>query len=670
MILGEIIGKTSTTEFKFKIRGEAKKYQYVKIQAENNFVLAQIIEIEKNLDETVASCIILGYKEGNLKPLRSPLNPGTKVEEADESFINSSLGLDAQKGAFLGTLEYTNLKVNIDLNKLLTKHIAIIAKSGSGKSYAASCLIEEIMDRNIPLIIIDPHAEYSSLKKPNTKEKDKLKELGLEPRDYSRQIQEYTPDVRVNSDASQLKLSISNMSSSTLLHLLPAKLSNMQTGLLYSSLQNLDKINFDDIIISLDTEETHAKYTLMNLIEQIKKLNIFSESPTPLQELVQPGKGTIINLKGISPEISEVVVYKLVSDLFEARKFGNIPPFFLVVEEAQNFAPERSFGEAKSSSVLRKVLAEGRKFGLGVALISQRPSRLDKSCISQCSTQIILKVTNPNDLRSITASVEGITAETEKEIKNLPIGTALLVGVVQQPLFINIRPRKSEHGGQAIDIVGKQSRDGNIPDKNDMQDLLQIIKQKFSLKDIESSSRKEIKEKETILIPCLFIQLQKDVNILNVLINLNDNKIIVDLERAAGLLLPASMQLSESQLRILKPALSLKKFTPAELFNKSRLQFSEIYDIIKNLTEKGLFVKENNVFTLSKQLQIFSDIEKYTCNIKPDYAKIKYDKKLEAKYKKEDVVKLFSQLFQIISSKECFLEYFMVVYKEPKEISE
>ena len=659
MDLGEIIGKTSTTEFKFRVDKEAKKYQYVKVPVGNNFVLAQIIEIEKNSEGTIASCLILGYKEDSLKPLRFPLNPGTKVEEADEKFINSSLELEKNKGAFLGILEYTNLKVYVDLNKLLTKHIAIIAKSGSGKSYAASCLIEEIMDRNIPLVIIDPHAEYSSLKRPNIKEKEKLKEICLEPKDYSRQVQEYTPDVRINSNATQLKLSISNMSPSTLLHLLPAKLSNMQTGLLYSSLQHIDKINFDDLIISLDTEETNAKYTLINLIEQIKKLNIFSEIPTPLQEIVQPGRCSIINLKGIPPEISEMVVYKIVSDLFEARKFGNIPPFFLVVEEAQNFAPERNFGDAKSSSVLRKVLAEGRKFGLGVALISQRPSRLDKSCISQCSTQIILKVTNPNDLRSITASVEGITSEAEKEIRNLPIGTALLIGVVPQPLFINIRPRKSEHGGQAIDIVGKERlhKEENSHGAKDFHALLLVVKN-------ESQPPNDNKDLETILIPCLFLQLQKDTNLINILINLNDNKILTDVEHASGLPLPTNMSLSENQLKILKPALTLKKFTPAELFNKSKMQFSETYDLIKNLTDKGLFVKEGNVFTFSKQLHIFSDIEKYACKIKPDYARIKYDRKLDVKYKKEDIIKMFSQLFQIASSKECFLEYIRIIYRE------
>jgi uncharacterized protein len=675
MILGKIIGKTSTTEFKFKIDSEAKKYQYIKIPVEDTHVLAQIIEIERNQEETLASCIILGYKENNtLRPLRFPLNPGTDVEAADEPFINSSLSLEDEKGAFLGSLEYTDVRVHLDLNKLLSKHLFVVARSGSGKSYCTGILIEEILDRNIPLVIIDPHAEYSSLKQPNIEEKERLKKVNLEPEGYNEKIKEYTPDIGVNPDAQQLKLGIGNMSPSTLLHLLPAKLSNMQIGLLYSSLQHLDKINFDDLILSLDTEETPAKYTLINLIEQIKKLNIFSDAPTTLQELVQPGKCSIVNLKGISPEISEIVVYKLVSDLFESRKLGNIPPFFLVIEEAQNFAPERGFGEAKSSPVLRKVLAEGRKFGLGVCLISQRPSRLDKSCISQCNTQIVLKVSNPNDLRSISASVEGITAETEKEIKNLPIGTALLVGVVPQPLFVNIRPRKSKHGGIAIDIIGEPSTENGTSEKIEDLDesetednLIPIIKQKTTLKDLELISERKIEKKETLLIPCLSLQLQQDTDMFHVLVNLHENTLIKNLETASGFSLPSNLQLSESQLKVLKPAVDLKQFTPAELFNKSQLQFSEVYDTIKALTDKGLFVKNGNKFTLNRQLQVFSELQNHTCPAKPEYLKSKYDRKLETNYRKEAIIHFFSQFFTVTNSKDCFLEYFNIKYEEPQE---
>jgi len=671
-MLGRIIGKTSTTEFKFKVENEAKKYQYLKVPVQDSFILGQIIEIEKNFEETIAACIVLGVKESTgLKTLRFPLNPGTAVENADEDFINESLELEKEKGAFLGNLEYTNLRVHIDLNKLLTKHIAIIAKSGSGKSYTAACLIEEILDRKIPLVIIDPHAEYSTLNKPNIKEKEKLESLNLKPKGYSQIIQQYTPDVSVNPEAKQLKLSLGNISPSSLLHLLPAKLSNVQIGLIYSSLQNLDRINFDDLIISLDTEDNPSKYTLMNLIEQVKKLNIFSEIPTPLQELVQPGKCSLINLKGIPPEISEMVVYKLVSDLFESRKLGNIPPFFLVIEEAQNFAPERSFGEAKSSGVIRRVLAEGRKFGMGVCLISQRPSRLDKSALSQCTTQIILKVTNPNDLRSISSSVEGITSETEKEIKNLPIGTALLVGVVPQPLFVNIRPRKTKHGGAAIDIVG-ESEDFEENSDSNSRDLLPIIRQKTSLQDLETMSERKIQEKEILLVPCLHLQIQKDADMFNVLINLNENTLITDAEKILGITLPSNLQLSESQLKIIRATLNLKVFTAAQLFSQSKLQFSEVYDVVKNMTEKGLFLKkENNQFELNRQLKMFSEIEKFNFNQKPEFIKMDYSKKLEANYRKEAIVNLFSKFFTIINSKDCYLESFHIVYEpESQEVTE
>src|SRR3989344_474767 len=86
-----------------------------------------------------------------------------------------------------------------------------------------------------------------------------------------------------------------------------------------------------------------------------------------------------------------------ISKRFIYRKKRNVPPFFLVLEEAHNYVPERSFNEAKSSRILRQIFSEGRKFGLGVCLLLQRPPRVDKSALSQVTTQIILKVTNPND---------------------------------------------------------------------------------------------------------------------------------------------------------------------------------------------------------------------------------------------------------------------------------
>jgi len=77
--------------------------------------------------------------------------------------------------------------------------------------------------------------------------------------------------------------------------------------------------------------------------------------------------------------------------------------------------------------------------------------------ISQCNTQIILRVTNPNDLRALSKGIEGMSSELEEDIKRLPPGTAMLVSnEIEHPVTVKIRPRKSRHGGVSTPIVGSE----------------------------------------------------------------------------------------------------------------------------------------------------------------------------------------------------------------------
>jgi len=668
MILGKIIGRTSTLNFNFEVSGSPKKFEYVQILHEDKYVLCQILELEREKSSTIAYCHIIGYRDaGILKQLLTPTEPGTEVLRAEDDFIQETLGLAADKrAAYLGTLKgYEGLKVYLDLNKLLTRHCSILAKSGSGKSYAAGCLIEEILEREIPLLIIDPHAEYSTLKQPNDKDRESLLKFKITPKSY-RNINEYSPDPELSPSARQLKLNSNNISSSELIHLLPAKLSNAQLGLLYSALKNSEnKADFDRLIYELEAEENTAKYTIISIIEYLKKLDLFSEFPTSLQELIQPGKCSIINLKGIDPELQEVVVYKLMKDLFDARKRNNIPPFFAVIEEAHNYLPERNFGEAKSSAILRQISSEGRKFGLGMCIISQRPSRVDKSCISQATTQIILKITNPNDLKSISNSVESITSETEKEIRNLPIGTALVTGVVDMPLFVNIRPRRTKHGGEAVNILESViPKTFSLPDAQDAieeqekGELLNIIKQRNNKKDIQLMSQEKLKSISTIIIPCLFISTLDN----NLLVNLNTGELINNQETGSGLKFLQKIELSPNQKKVFDTALALKHFTAAELFAKSGVQFSEIYETINALVSKGYLVKESNKLRLADSFSI--SLDDFSFPDYPDYARIEYQQKLEKKFPAEEILKFLRTIAEIRNSKECWLAIYHVEYAD------
>jgi hypothetical protein len=169
---------------------------------------------------------------------------------------------------------------------------------------------------------------------------------------------------------------------------------------------------------------------------------------------MQKGKATIIDLKGVPPDIQSMVVAKLCEILFEARKKDQIPPGMMVVEEAHNFAPERGYSKSSSSEILRTIASEGRKFGLGMMVISQRPARIDKNVLSQCGTQVIMKVTNPNDLKSISKGLEGVNSYVEEELLRLPPGIAMLVSNdIERPVLVDVRVRRSKHGGESVNVL-------------------------------------------------------------------------------------------------------------------------------------------------------------------------------------------------------------------------
>ncbi|MBL7051903.1 MAG: ATP-binding protein [Nanoarchaeota archaeon] len=672
MILGKITGKSSTRDFQFKVDNEAKKFDYLQIMhSSGNFTLAQIEEIEKDQDKTIAFCSVIGYKDDNqLKSLRFPLEPGIEVLKANDEFIQETLKLENKTNtAYMGTLDgHENIKVFLDLNKALTKHVSVLAKSGSGKSYSVAVLLEELLEKKIPVIVIDPHGEYPSLKYPNSKDKEGMIRFGIEPKSFLKQVIEFSPDIKLNPDAKPLKLNSNNLNASELIHLLPTKLSSSQIGLIYSALRNLGgKVNFNELLIELElTEDNNSKWTLINIFEYVKKLNLFSESPTLMNELVQHGKMSIVNLRGIAPDIQGMLVYKLINDLFTERKKNNIPPFFLVIEECHNFIPERSFGEAKSSAIIRQVAAEGRKFGLGLCLISQRPSRVEKSALSQCSTQIILKVTNPNDVKAISNSVEGITKNTERDIPNLQIGTAMIAGLIDIPVIVNIRPRKTKHGGEAITSFVQETI---IEDKDFTEvqeeytkegESFPIIKQKFTLEDIKLMHGKEVSINHE-LIPAVLITCDNKDDEFKILIDLMNLQIIDNLEEVSGeSLLKLNLQeIKPNQEKILDIAVKLKEFKAADIFSKSGLQFSELYETMNILTRKGYLIKNENDYTLSPQMNFIANI-----NEKEFYQPIQFSrttaKEQKAKYEYTVVKDFINKFFQVKEIKECFIEKFSI----------
>jgi hypothetical protein len=562
------------------------------------------------------------------------------------------------------------------LRKILTKHVAVLAKSGAGKSYSVGVLIEEILEKNVPLVIIDPHGEYATLSQPNTAPED-LERLGwyhAAPKGYT--VNEYgDPSVTTGQP---LRLS-NKMTQQELVQMIPTKLTGAQIGILYSALRNIDQVNFDTVIASLNAEESNAKWGLINILEHLRTYNIFSNDPTPYDEIVSPGTCSIINLRGIPAEIQSILVFKLTKDLFELRKRGALPPFFLVIEEAHNFCPERSFGETTASKTIRTIASEGRKFGLGLCVISQRPARLDKSVVSQCTTQLILKVTNPNDLKAISASVEGLTAEAEKEIANLPIGTSLVTGIVEVPLLVNIRPRRSLHGGHSVDIFSeiaevakkpkrkaapraaavsqptiapeqeplKQPEPVRNPEKQkpSLSQPLPLLKPKKGIME-QLLKDKPLSSVKQVLVPTYLVTCTQATEQFRLVVERIEGSIVTSIDTCATKKIPDLKHLSKEELKLLQEAYTTKTLPTT----KEKLQDTAVIALV----QKGYLLLEPNGLTLSEKY-LFQKLSKVKSEDELELTKVS-DATIQDPVLGENAVRMMLSPFVSVKSvQECYV---------------
>ncbi|MCX9075269.1 MAG: ATP-binding protein [Candidatus Methanoperedens sp.] len=484
--IGVIFGKTGSLNFRFAVSDSAstKRSDYVKVWHESDgWTLAQINSITRSSEDfsveeavdvaegsvkvgdlneqIIAEANVIGVREKNgaLRVPKSPFSPGDKVFKADEVLIKQTLGL-MRGDVYIGLLEGQNIHVNLDANNLVQKHCSILAKTGAGKSYSSGVILEELLEKGVPLLIIDPHGEYATLKFPNDDRTANFERYDITPKGYASQITVYTPANKVlNPTADSLfRMNGINLGIKDFAQFFSEERSQNETGILFEAVSKLKSekstYTINDIIFEVGQNKSKVKWNVINKLEALKETGILSDKATGINELIREGRASIIDMKGVNPDLQAMIVAKLCSDLFEARKLNTVPPLMLVIEEAHNFCPEKGFGGTVSSDILRTIASEGRKFGLGLMVISQRPARVDKNILSQCNTQIIMKVTNPNDLLAISKGLEGISSEVVDDIKRITPGVAMIVSTyIERPILVDIRTRKSKHGGASVPVV-------------------------------------------------------------------------------------------------------------------------------------------------------------------------------------------------------------------------
>lgn len=425
---------------------------------------------------------ILGYYDPVLQDFINPRLPprtGRPVYLAGVEELKSVLSTKKPGdigSAHIGSLlsrERDAVPVTVDVQAFTSTHLAIIASTGAGKSYLAGVLLEELLKpyNRAAVLIVDPHGEYSTLG-----EMANLKEFTLGA--YRARTRVYRPgEVKVRRGA---------LTVGDLRYLLPNLTERMEYVLrrahrevqrrAAADKRDPERWTLGELMIRLreigqgsdESEDGDGRYketaeaVIWRLESVLNQSVIFDDfEHLKLGELFEPGQCSVLQLSEVEEREQQVMVATLLRRLFRARmatqKHEASPgdelylpyPVFVLIEEAHHFAP--AGGDAVSTGILKQVLGEGRKFGVGVGLISQRPGKLDADVLSQCNTQFLLRIVNPVDQARVAESVESVGRDLLRELPALTKGQVIIAGQsVNTPLLCRVRARHTPHGAESI----------------------------------------------------------------------------------------------------------------------------------------------------------------------------------------------------------------------------
>ena len=417
---------------------------------------------------------------------RIPPQPGDPIYLASSETLSEMLSprrVGLQGSAHIGSLltrEPGEVPVVLSVRDVVSTHLAILASTGSGKSYTAGVLVEELMQswNRAAVVIVDPHGEYHTMQSIQGDDKF-FGEDGYKP-----EVKIFTPE--------KIKVRFSTLSEADVKYLLPEGTSDKMLHFLGQAFRSLnDQLRAEgrrDYLYSYYDLRDHVQKqqygkedanagdggnvsSIQGLLWRLdarfdKPTGIFSANEhIPLQDMFRPGRCTILDLSDIEQHEQQVIVGTLLRRANKVRvmttrgeattgeNYLNYPVFTLL-EEAHRFAPAGA--NVVSTNVLKQILSEGRKFGVGIGLITQRPGKLDQDVLSQCMTQIIMRIVNPIDQQTVAQSVEGAGRAMLAELPALTKGQAVISGVgINTPIMCRIRPRITAHGGETFDAPGE-----------------------------------------------------------------------------------------------------------------------------------------------------------------------------------------------------------------------
>ena len=411
----------------------------IKIRVGNSWLLASVRD--QRQDRRAAGSIVANIDflgEGKEEKLTGKLHgfrrgvtrypvPGAMIYPATTQDLRQVYASDGRSSIQIGTVYPTkDIRAGLYVDALLGKHFALLGSTGTGKSTSAALILHRICQAAPEghIVMIDPHGEYSAAFRDTGQILDVSNlqmpywimnfeehcEVFLTSEGSARQVD---ADILAKCllAARQKSRLASQLSKITVDSPVPYLLSDLGAAL-QDAMGKLDKATnsapYMRIKNKLDEIKADPRYQFM--FSGMLVADTMKDFISRLFRLPGGGKPiSIIDVSGVPSDVTATVVAVLSRLVFDFAIWGReekTRPILLVCEEAHRYVPSEKNAEASSvGKILSRIAKEGRKYGVSLGLVTQRPSDLAEGVLSQCGTIISMRLNNERDQAFVKAAM-------------------------------------------------------------------------------------------------------------------------------------------------------------------------------------------------------------------------------------------------------------------------
>lgn len=420
--------------------------------------------------------------------------------------VFGSFAMGGFKVGTLSTSESTN--VYFDAGAFFGRHVAVLGQTGSGKSWSVTSFIQSTLKSmpNAHIVLMDLHGEYSHKHDDSTTispfPMSKVRcipardlELPYWMLSFEEQVELFIDDDDPNASiqAAVMRATMLDLKREANDHL---DLGNITVDSpvyydLDEMMARLKEANertsdfgktkealfgrFDHMLVRMSSMANDTRY---GFLLRPKKRNTTESLPELMRDFIGLGQRkaniTVLDLSAVPFDVAPMVTALIGRMAFEFNYWNPRCaefPIFLVCEEAHQYIPrEDSPKFRRSRRAIEFIAKNGRKYGVGLCVVSQRPHDLSETVLSQCGTFVCLRISNPDDQEYVRAMVPEAARGTFAALTSLSRGEAIALGeAVPMPVRFRVTLPEPPPNSPSIDYATHwQEEDVDI----DVEDLV------------------------------------------------------------------------------------------------------------------------------------------------------------------------------------------------------